>query len=858
MRKTSILAALIILFYAALPLAADTPSIPIESWLKAGPFNSPLPAFSTVKNFELLLDDMRYDMAEWRPDNGDMVQWSAGKSAKWEMAGSDSGLVIIKDSGFDKPATTYLASYITAQTYCTGTLNITGSALYAVFLDGKRVISQKSVPDEPKAQSYNFSLEKGSHCIMVKTAVSVDFSGDWTVSGSIHPDTTCPAGSIQSTVTNAEAMTVEKLLQGPRPANTRVSPSGKYALINITEVSAPAGESESYTEIRRLPSGSLVHTIRGSQKMSQVRWSPDETYISYVTRDKSKASLWLYDLENKSAEPLLSSIENFSYYIWSPDSKTLFYVMGAKSEENDPDLKRYTKMEERWPWYGSKSSIYMVSADGGARIRLTSSRHDISLQDVSPDSRRLLITQTVSDYSDRPYSYTRYFLLNLETMKVDTLFSDRWAGSAQFSPDGDRLLVTGGASAFSGKGVNVPEGVIPNESDTQMYLYTIETGNVQALTLHFKPSVSQAVWHKKTGDIFLTANDRDCVSLYHCEPKNGTFTRIRTGLDVVHSFDIAQNGKQAVYTGSDMFQWPVAMHMDINKQIYTVLSDPAKEWFRHVKFGSAEQCIYKDDDGKTIDGRVYLPPGFDPGKKYPCIVYYYGGTSPVTRDFGGRYPKEIWADNGYVVYVPQPSGATGYGQEFSARHVNNWGKTVADEIIECAEAFIQDHSYVDSEKVGCIGASYGGFMTMLLVTRTDMFSAAVAHAGISSISSYWGEGYWGYLYSATATAESFPWNRKDIYVDQSPLFAADKVHTPILLVHGASDTNVPVGESIQFYTALKLLGRDAELVTVKGQDHHIMQYAKRKQWTKTILAYFDWKLKGDSRWWDAMYDKKQP
>jgi dipeptidyl aminopeptidase/acylaminoacyl peptidase len=238
------------------------------------------------------------------------------------------------------------------------------------------------------------------------------------------------------------------------------------------------------------------------------------------------------------------------------------------------------------------------------------------------------------------------------------------------------------------------------------------------------------------------------------------------------------------------------------------------------------------------------------------IVYYYGGTSPTERNFRGRYPKNLFAANGYIVYVLQPSGATGYGQDFSAQHVNNWGKTVANEIIQGSRKLCQTHSFIDSTKVGCMGASYGGFMTMYLTTQTDFFSAAIAHAGVSSISGYWGEGYWGYLYSEVASANSFPWNNKDLYVNQSPLFQADKVHTPILLLHGNSDTNVPPGESRQFYAALKLLNRDVELIEIDKQDHHIVDYKKRILWQKTILAWFDKNLKGQSDWWFSLYPKK--
>ena len=138
-------------------------------------------------------------------------------------------------------------------------------------------------------------------------------------------------------------------------------------------------------------------------------------------------------------------------------------------------------------------------------------------------------------------------------------------------------------------------------------------------------------------------------------------------------------------------------------------------------------------------------------------------------------------------------------------------------------------------------------------TRTDIFACAISHAGISSISSYWGGGYWGYGYSTNASAHAFPWNRKDIYVDQSPLFNADQVKVPILLIHGTKDVNVPTNESIQFYTALKLLGKDVELVLVKDADHAVVDYNQRILWNNTILSYFAKYLKDQPAWWEHQF-----
>lgn len=284
-----------------------------------------------------------------------------------------------------------------------------------------------------------------------------------------------------------------------------------------------------------------------------------------------------------------------------------------------------------------------------------------------------------------------------------------------------------------------------------------------------------------------------------------------------------------------------------------MIADPYAAQLAELRLGDVKDFNFTNSDGTEIKGYYYLPPDFDSTRKYPLIVNYYGGTSPIGRRFESRYPMHVYAALGYVVYILQPSGATGFGQKFSALHVNTWGIRSADDVIEGTKEFIASHSFIDPGKIGCIGASYGGFMTMYLQTRTDLFAAAVSHAGISSISSYWGEGYWGYSYSSTASAGSYPWNNPELYLRQSPLFSADKVHTPLLLMHGTADTNVPVGESIQMYTALKILGKPVELVQVRDENHHILSYEKRLKWNETIFAWFDRWLKDDPLWWDVLY-----
>ena len=358
--------------------------------------------------------------------------------------------------------------------------------------------------------------------------------------------------------------------------------------------------------------------------------------------------------------------------------------------------------------------------------------------------------------------------------------------------------------------------------------------------------------------IYFTADDRMGRNLFRLNPKNMQVTRFELPVTYVQDYSIATTAKsapRAVFFGQtpqrarDMYTCELGKAKPRTRHIGSINFD---DIYKDVAIAPSTSWQFKATRGDSIDGFYLLPPNFDSSKKYPMIVYYYGGCSPSSNQLESWYPFQTFAAQGYVVYVLNPSGTTAYGQEFAARHVNTWGHESGDDIIQGVKEFCKQHNFVDAKRVGCIGASYGGFMTEYLQTRTDIFAAAISHAGISNIASYWGGGYWGYSYGETAQYGSFPWNNPDLYVKQSPLFNADKIHTPLLLLHGTADTNVPTNESQQLYTALKILGRDVAYVQVEGENHVITDYNKRLAWLNVIYAWFAKYLQNDSSWWDSI------
>lgn len=840
----------------------------IKSWLLLGPFTSPLPAFHESKKRGYAVEDVlnyeEIEIAKLKPKPEGSLEWHNGRTAQWKELHGEEDIVTLPTDN-KNAATAYLGVYLEVGRWTKSEIIIHTPQTLRVFVDGEVVATKAKVDSteegkpsvEGRKTSTALKLETGLHLILLKTVYDPSSNSDWTLKSRLSfEENSVSSLPPRLALYHLEKMTITHLLDGPKVGGISISPDGTLAAITIRKTLPPGDESESWVEIYNTADDRPIQTYRGGMSISDANWAPSGKRFSYVTRKKSKGTIWIVDLEKGTSIPLIEEIENLNMHVWSPDGSFIIYSVTEEAKEDKRGVKRFQNMADRQPWWRNRTYLYKVSIPGGISQRLTAGELSTSLDSFNPDGKSLLFTRRIEDYSDRPYYRIELYSLDLETLKAQLLWDGRWLNSAQWSPQGDKILILGSPSAFGKIGWNLPKGRLPNETETEAYLFNPETKKAEPLTRDFDPTITQAIWSKTENCIYFTTIDRSYHHLYRYDLEEKTFDLIDCGVEVIGRLDLAKNAPTAVYTGSSATVPPKAYLIDLKDRKYRILHDPEEKDYADVTFGKVERWTFKNKRGTEIEGRIYYPPDFDPERKYPCIVYYYGGVSPVDRSFGGRYPKNLYAAQGYVIYVLQPSGAVGFGQEFSSYHVNDWGIVVADEIIDGVKKFLAAHSFVDPDRVGCIGASYGGFMTMLLLTRTDIFAAGIAHAGISSISSYWGEGFWGYWYNSISAADSFPWNRKDIYVNQSALFHADKITTPLLLLHGSDDTNVPSGESTQLYTALKLLGKEVEYIQVSGQNHWIMQYNKRKLWTKTIMAWFDKWLRNQPEWWEDLYSEK--
>jgi len=900
---------------------ATTEPVAIDAWLVLGPAATPLPAFHDAEHHGTSAADLLdgaglVGQAPW-PAAGATVSLPGGGSASWralptadgalDLAAVTAGTGSPSAPAAETPRRAWLATRLDVSRFVEPTLSLVSAHPLRVWLDGEQVADKGSdapagsgdeAGDEAGDESEvgraeaTLTLAPGPHLLLVQVVYDPALAASgWRVDAELSgfteeaseengtggllaaPALTLSTGSIHR-------LSLGDLLDAPSVEDVTVSADGSLVALTLARPAVPSADREGWIEIRHAADGSLERSFRGAGGgPSTFDWAPAGHRYLYSSGEET-TTLWVGDLDTGVSVPLISDIQRFGGAMWSPDGSFVVYSASEEEAENDTGFKRLRTLEDRWPGWRRRGSLYQVrvpaSLDPRAELpahpvvrRLTAGEKTTTLLDIAPDGSRLLFSRTEL-LAERPFDVEHLFELSLDPAADGAGSGDLvprevvalpWFGGASYAPDGRRLLISGSPSTFGSLGDALPEGETPNDYDGQAYLYDLATDDVEALTLDYDPAIGGAAWSPDGDAIYFQTVDGPFIRIVRYRLADGSFTPLATGVDSVGGMELSRDGSRLVYLGSSADApgrvLSLAVGASGNAGEASTVYFPGAERFDQVEIGQIEDFSFTSSSGAEIVGRVHYPPGFDPATasaaSLPAIVYYYGGTVPVERSFGGRYPFNLWAAHGYAIYVLQPSGAIGFGQELSARHVNDWGKVAGQEIIEGTQAFLAAHPFVDPERVGCGGASYGGFMTMYLVSHTDIFRTAIAHAGISSLASYWGEGWWGFLYSGVASAGSYPWNNRDLYVEQSPLFSADKIHTPLLLLHGTADTNVPIGESLQLFTALKILDREVELVTIAGENHHILDYPKRKRWMETILAWYDRELKDQPGWWEHLY-----
>ena len=722
-----------------------------------------------------------------------------------------------------------LTFYVNNNDYLKGKIEVKGPKNYKLFIDGTEATTDLSLAPEHHTFAIAYLAEpRDTDSIQVRIDANK---------------------AVAYTLDKHHPYMSHDLFDGKRVRGIALSADGQFVSLSY-QTTERGGNARWEYELREAKTQRLL-----SRPSHNPKWLPaTSAYLEEETVDGKRT---LYKVDPRSGERTLfaASIPEGDYTV-SPTEDYLIITMKEEGPKEDPGVFEVLEMDDRQPGFRTRTYLSKYDIATGITQRITFGHRNTYLEDISADGRQLLIGTFYTRLSQRPTEVGDCFIMDAQTLQADTLFTCKgFIGGGSFSPDGKKILFMGTPEAFDRIGCQLPASVTPSMTENELFLYDIATKKVSPLTKDFDPSISSVDWTKGDGLIYFSAEDRDYVNMFVLDPKTGKIAKLPVEGDNAYRWDIAAKAPVMGYLSYKTLEPASAYLTNLKNPKPQTLFD-GRTALGDAEVGTCEDWNFQNSRGDTVYGRLYLPKDFDASKKYPMLVYYYGGCSPTSRYPESPYCPQYWNSLGYVAYILQPSGATGFGQEWASRHVNTAGRGPADDIIEGTRKICETHPFIDASHIGCMGASYGGFMTMYLQTQTDIFAAAISHAGIANHTSYWGEGYWGYNYSEVSMANSYPWSHRQLFVDQSPLFNADKIHTPLLLLHGNADTNVPLIESLQMFTALKLLGREVALVEVEGENHHILDYAKREKWLATQMAWFAKWLKGDSTWWDTLYPKK--
>lgn len=388
-----------------------------------------------------------------------------------------------------------------------------------------------------------------------------------------------------------------------------------------------------------------------------------------------------------------------------------------------------------------------------------------------------------------------------------------------FSPSGNYLLF----SRMKREGY---------ESDkVDLILQDLKTKKENNLTEDLDISVSEYIISKEK--IYFKAQYHKDFYLYSIDLKNFKKEIILKGNSP--SFLNQINGK--IYFLNQKITYPPEIFSyNLNKNELKQLSFFNKEILEPLKLKDLEEFSYKSSDGNQVWGLLLKPPFFDEKKKYPLVVLLHGGPQwAFTDTFHYRWNAQIFASAGYIVFMPNFRGSTGYGEKYKEAITKNWGSYPYEDVISGVNYLIKKYPFIDSEKIAAAGASYGGYLSNWIATHQHPFKCIVSHAGIWDIKSKYGTT--DELWFPEWEFGGDPYNNPELYEKWSPSSYAKNLKVPMLIIHGANDFRVSENQAFQIFTALKRQGIEAKFLYFPDETHFVSKPKNAKLWWEEVLNF---------------------
>lgn len=686
------------------------------------------------------------------------------------------------------------------------------------------------------------------------------------------------------------ALTIDEIMKYRTIGEVRVSPDGERAVFVVSTVNFDDNVFNTDLWLLDLATKKHFQLTRWGKRDNSPRWSPDgpegSGRIAFLSdrptagggKDKpaeaGKVNIWVLHTEGGEPEQVTDAKSNIGSFEWLPDGSGFIFSMTdpptpeeekRKKEKNDPILVdknfKYSRLY-RFKFGDNPSTSPFDSAQGKLGTReptlLTKENAHVNNFDVSPDPAgagwvafAVQPTPKVPDFRQSDLK-----LLNLATGDVRDLVNRPGQDSApQFSPDGKWIVFVSADGGEDWIGNTYVCLVQPDGSGLRNVSKSFDerAGGFGGGGLRWSPDGSR---------IYFNASERADNRLWEVDVKQGV-VRPASSVDdgkAAGAFDLAPDGKAVVFALSDPHTpvelYRAALGSPSAEKLTNINGDYGKGPNGAGKIGQTEVIVYKAHDGMEVEGILVKPVGFEPfdsapfglaqgkqgrpGKRYPLLVIIHGGPSGVfDMSFTPRrgvYPVQTFAEQGYLVWLPNPRGSGGFGYAYRRANYRDWGYGDYQDIMRGVDLLIE-RGLADPERMGVMGWSYGGFMTSWIVSQTSRFKAASVGAGVTNPYSFYGvtdipefmEAYFG----------GKPWEDAENYLRHAAVNYAENAKTPTLIQHGQEDRRVPLSQGEEFYLALRKVGVPVEMVVYPRQPHGIQEPKLLVDAMERNLAWFN-------------------
>jgi len=591
---------------------------------------------------------------------------------------------------------------------------------------------------------------------------------------------------------------------------------------------------------------------------SQPRWSPDNKYLSFVSsRQGTKdAQLWLLNRAGGEAVKVSDVKGGVGEYSWSPDGKKIVFVV-SEPDPRDPkdDDKAATGDKKKTP-PPIVIDRYQFKQDGDGYLR--QARKHLYLFDVATKKADALTTGTQFDESSpawSPDSARIAFVSKRGTGDLDrhdntdiwiidakagaqprqvTTSTNQDEGPISWSPDGKQIaFLAGDELKYSAYNQN------------RLAIIPAEGGQARIVAESLDRPIRQPQFEEGGGSLaFVVVDDRSQYPA-RVSAATGKVERLLTAKSVVTSLSAgAPDGSYAVLVSTPTEPAEVAAFepstgSGLGKGKLRRLSHQNDDWLAKVLLGTTEEFTAISKDGTEVHGLLVKPPSFQPGRKYPTLLRIHGG--PNGQDeHAFSFEREFFAANGYVVVAANYRGSNGRGAAFQKAIFADWGGKEVVDLLGTMD-HVQKLPFVDADRLGIGGWSYGGILTDYAIATDGRFKAATSGAGSALQLSMYGVDQYITQYEQEIGP---PWKNPDLWIKISyPFFHADRIKTPTLFMVGEKDFNVPASGSEQMYQALKSLGVDTQLVIYPAQFHGISIPTYKVDRLQRYVEWYDKYLK---------------